>query len=69
MGWFGGIFMIVFWALVIVGVVLLVRWLLAASGRGASRAADEAPLEILKKRYARGEINQEEFERMKKDLL
>jgi putative membrane protein len=37
----------------------------AMKGRGR---AGETPLEILKKRYAKGEIAREEYERMKKDL-
>ncbi len=69
MGWFGGILMIVFWALLIAVLVLVVRWLLASSGKGGSGGAVETPLEILKRRYARGEIDKEEFERMKKALL
>jgi putative membrane protein len=68
MGWFGGIFMIVFWALVIAGVVFFVRWL-ATSSKKRDGGVGETPLEILKKRYARGEINKEEFEQKKKDLL
>jgi len=69
MGWFGGIFMIVFWILLIVGLVYLIRWL-AISTKGESRgpSGGETALEILKKRYARGEINKEEFEEKKKDL-
>lgn len=69
MGWFGGLIMIVFWVLVIVGLVFLIRWL-AASTKGETRGAStgESPLDILKKRYARGEINKEEFEEKKKDL-
>src|SRR5919109_1168688 len=46
--------MLVFWGLVIAGLVLGVRWL-ASQGRGAG-GRDEA-LEILRQRYARGEID------------
>lgn len=70
MGWFGMIFMTAFWILIIVGLVFLIRWLIQStrgeSGRalGSSRA-----IEILKERYARGEIEKEEFEEKKKHLL
>lgn len=56
--------MIVFWALVITAVVLGIRWLL---GQGKESRSDSA-LEILRQRYARGEINKEEFEMKKRDL-
>jgi putative membrane protein len=69
MGWFGGIFMIVFWGLVLVAIVLLIRWLAVAPRNRETGGGAESPLEILKKRYARGEINKEEFEEKKKDLL
>jgi putative membrane protein len=68
MGWFGGIIMIVFWVLVIVGLVFLIRWL-AASTKGEGRVAGDSPLDIIKRRYARGEINRDEFEEKKRDLL
>jgi len=51
---------ILFWILIIAGAVLIVQWL---SGRGK-----ESALEILKKRYAKGEIDSVIFERMKKDI-
>ena len=35
---------------------------------GGSRGTDETPQEILKRRYARGEISRDEYERMKRDL-
>ena len=69
MGWFGSLFMVVFWILILVGLVFLIRWLIQSTGRdkttgnGSNRA-----LEILKERYARGEIDKEEFESKKKDL-
>lgn len=69
-GWgmgFGGIGMILFWALVVIGVVVLARWLVNGPwGGGSSR--EKTALDLLKERYARGEINREEFERKKRDL-
>ena len=59
------LFMLLFWGLVIVGVVLGIRWLLS---QGKESRSDSA-LEILRQRYARGEINKEEFETRKRDLL
>ena len=71
MGWFGMIFMIIFWGLIIVGLVLLIRWLIQntnSKGQTGVRTGSNA-MDILKERYARGEINRDEFESMKKDLL
>jgi putative membrane protein len=70
MGWFGGIIMLIFWIAVIVGVILLIRWLIISTrttGHGTS--SGESALEILKKRYARGEIDKQEFEEKKQDLM
>lgn len=59
---FGGMLMgAVFWILIIVGVVLLVKWLLDQERTRASSGGESA-VEILEKRYARGEIDEEEFE-------
>ncbi len=68
-GWFGGIFMIVFWILILVGLVFFIKWLVQSTNRGHTGAAGgNRALEILKERYARGEINKTEFETMKTDL-
>jgi len=55
----------IFWILVFVGLVLLIKYLWEG-GRG--KGVEESALEVLKKRYARGEISKEEFEEKKKDL-
>lgn len=68
-GWmpgFGWIFMVLFWALVILGVAALVKWL--AGGVGNNRPPGKTTLQILEERYARGEIGREEFEQKKRDI-
>lgn len=69
MGWFWPMGMILFWVLMIIVVVLLIRGFRTSKGsvREAGPAAESA-LELLKKRYARGEINKEEYLEKKKDL-
>lgn len=67
-GFMGGGFMWIFWILVIVGLVFLIKWIVQQNKAGESKAVENS-LEILKKRYARGEIDKHEFEQKKKDLL
>ena len=71
MGWFGMIFMIIFWGLIIVGLVLLIRWLIQNTSSKAHSGVSigSKAAEILKERYASGEITLDEFESMKKDIL
>jgi putative membrane protein len=65
--WFGGgIFMIIFWIAVIVALVYFMRHLSRTSA--GRQNAGETPVDILKKRYARGEITKEQYDRMKEDL-
>jgi putative membrane protein len=66
--WFMPILMIVFWGLVIWGIVALVRGVTWPGNTGSSNQADSA-LEILKRRYARGEITKQEYDERKKDLV
>lgn len=69
-GWFPGfgwIFMLLFWGLVILGIVAIVKWL-ASAGASGNTAKSKTALEILEERYARGEIDREEFEQKKRDL-
>ncbi|MFV2041365.1 MAG: SHOCT domain-containing protein [Candidatus Hydrothermarchaeales archaeon] len=67
LGWMlmGGVFMILFW----VAVILLIIWLYRQITGAQGVVQADSALEILKQRYARGEIGKEEFEKMKKDLL
>lgn len=53
-----------FWILVILGIVVLVKWL---AGSGPSSSPGRA-LDILKERYAKGELAREQYEQMKREL-
>ncbi|MDR7418983.1 MAG: SHOCT domain-containing protein [Armatimonadota bacterium] len=57
-----------FWLLIIIGVVLVVTSLVRRDGTPAGPAAGEAPLDVLKRRLAAGEITLEEYEKVKKEL-
>jgi len=67
-GMMGGMwfFPVLFWILIIVGVVFIVRWLTERSKD--SSPPTESALEVLQKRYAHGEIDKDTFEQMKRDI-
>ncbi len=56
--------MLVFWGVVIIGLVLAIRWLM----RGPRPSPADRALDILRERYARGEINKDEFDAKLRDL-
>jgi len=66
-GGFGIIGMLLWWVLIVLGIVLIAKWLFSG-GPGGGRTAGDRALEILKERYARGEIDKNEFEQKKRDL-
>lgn len=61
-GWMG--LWMVFW----LAVLILLVWIVAQAAGGPSWRTDETPEQILKRRYARGEIEREEYERRLSDL-
>lgn len=66
-GYGGGMFMgMLVFLILIVGVIYLV--IMGTKSMGHQGVSDEKPLDILKKRYAKGEITKDEYEKMKKDL-
>ena len=67
---FGIFFMLLFWGLIIGGIVALVNWLTRRDQRPTfSHGARRDPvLETLRERYARGEITGEEYERLRREL-
>ena len=58
--------MVLWWLVAIVVLVLVVR--LVAGSLGPGSRADESPEQILKRRYAKGEIEREEYQRRLEDL-
>lgn len=63
---FGWIFMMIWWVLIIVGIIALIQWLTSQSC--GMRHHEKSVREILETRYAKGEISKKEFEEKKKDL-
>ena len=63
----GGILMGVFF-LILLGLAIFFVFFAISKSKIFKGTAEDTPLEILKKRYAKGEITKEEFENMKKDL-
>jgi putative membrane protein len=63
---YGGMFM---WIIFLIAIGLLIYFVVQAQKKkGQTSSHNESHLDILKNRYAKGEINKEDFERMKRDL-
>lgn len=63
-----GIGMLVFWGLIIAAIVLLARGFGGRSKESEIRVRDSTPLDILRERYARGEVDKNEFEQKRRDI-
>ena len=71
-GWGGmglgmGLGMLLFWGILIAALVLLIKFIVGRGAGGGSEHGKSA-LDLLKERYARGEIGREEFEQRKRDI-
>ena len=61
--------MFLFWAAIVVAIIFLIRWFIVTSRRPPMPSTlEESALDIAKKRYARGDINKEEFEELRQDI-
>ncbi len=71
MGWIGLIFHLLILLLLLVAMILIVKWLLQSTRSEKHRESSKTPgraLDILKERYAKGEIDRKEYEQKKQDL-
>jgi putative membrane protein len=66
MGWLMMIPMFLFWGMITAGFIVLLRMFFSKNIKETGIESPETALDILKKRYARGEIDKEEFEEKKR---
>lgn len=66
-GWLGWVGMVIWWVVIIWLVVAAIRWFSARTDSG-SMSHGKSALEILKERYAKGEIDKKEYEERRKAL-
>jgi len=66
--WFGGGFMWLFWIVLVVAIMLAVKFVTGSNAGSISPTTEASPMAILKKRYAQGEINEDEYNRLKREL-
>ena len=64
----GALHMLLFWGLIILAILALVKVVFGAGNRGDNLPDPRSPLEILQARYARGEIDREEYLRRRDDI-
>ena len=71
-GWaavIGGIMMLLFWIAIIILIAVGIRALLRSNNQISVRASQpDRALEILKERYAKGELTKEQYDAMRRDL-
>lgn len=60
--------MVVFWAIFVIGIVALLRHYGPRRGEAAARSSTSSAIDILKERFARGELTEEEYTRRRKLL-
>jgi putative membrane protein len=65
---FGGGFMWIIWLILIIGLVYIIKGITSGNASGDPGSYQESPREILDKRLARGEIDSEEYARLREEL-
>lgn len=69
MPWWGALIMTIFWAVIVAGIVVFIVWIVRnISAHAPTQAGQNRALELLKERYARGELTRDEYLQMRHDL-
>ena len=68
-GGFGMIFGFIFFVAILIGIIFLIIWLVKRSGLSTTNSTSTKHIEVLKERYAKGDLTKEQYESMKKDLI